>query len=417
MTISEKIIAAHAGKERVTPGEIVTVSVDVSMVNEMGGAGCLRMLEDLETEKKFADPKKAVIVADHLTPNRDIAAAEWVKYARDRAGIYGFQFYEMGDGGIEHVILPEKGMVRPGMVAIAADSHTTTYGALGLFSTGVGSTDLAAIWALGRTWLKVPEAIKVTFSGKRQPWVSGKDFILYLIGQIGVDGARYKTLEYRGDTVDDLDMADRFAIANMSVEAGAKNGIFHVDAKTEAYVKSATSESYTIYASDDDAVYARELSFRSEEIEPQVAYPDLPSNTHPVSEAEGIRIDQVVIGSCANGRLEDLKIAASLFDGRGVAAGTRCIVIPGSQKVYIDALKSGALETLAEAGCVVAAPTCGPCFGGYMGILAANETCLSTTTRNFTGRMGDPTSKVYLGSPAVAAATAIRGAITHPDNI
>jgi 3-isopropylmalate/(R)-2-methylmalate dehydratase large subunit len=419
MTISEKIIAAHAGKDRVKPGEIVTVDVDVAMVNEIGAVGCLQMLEALDIEKKFADPKKAVIVADHFTPSRDIATAEWVKYSRDRASVYGYQFYEMGDGGVEHVILPEKGVVRPGMIAIAADSHTTTYGALGLFSTGVGSTDLSAIWALGKTWLKVPEAVKVTFSGKKQPWVSGKDFILFLIGKIGVDGARYKTLEYHGDTMKDLDMSDRFAIANMSVEAGAKNGVFQVDQKTEDYVRNATSDPYTIYASDEDAVYAEELTFDSTKIEPQIAYPDLPSNTHPVSEAEGIRIDQVVIGSCANGRLEDLKAAAGLFSasGRKVVAKTRCIVIPGSQKVYRDALKSGVLETLTDAGCVIAAPTCGPCVGGYMGILAANETCLSTTTRNFVGRMGDPTSKIYLGNPAVAAAAAIRGAIEHPGNI
>jgi 3-isopropylmalate/(R)-2-methylmalate dehydratase large subunit len=417
MTISEKIIAAHAGKECVRPGEIVTVDVDVAMVNEIGAVGCLQMLEALNVEKIFADPEKAVIVADHFTPSRDIATAEWVKYIRDRAGVYGYQFYEMGDGGIEHVILPEKGIVRPGMLAIAADSHTTTYGALGAFSTGVGSTDLSAIWALGRTWLKVPEAIKVTFTGKKQPWVSGKDFILYLIGKIGVDGARYRTLEYHGDTMRALSMADRFAIANMSVEAGAKNGIFHVDEKTEAYARNASSKPYAIYASDEDAVYSEELTFNSAELEPQVSYPDLPSNTHPVSEAAGIRIDQVVIGSCANGRLEDLESAAELLNGRKVASGTRCIVIPGSQRVYLDALKAGVLETLAEADCVIAAPTCGPCVGGYMGILAANETCLSTTTRNFVGRMGDPTSQIYLGNPAVAAAAAIRGAIEHPGNI
>jgi len=417
MTITEKIIAAHAGVDKVVPDEIVTVDVDIAMSNELGGKGCVEMLEKMNIPKKFADPSKAIVVADHFTPSMDIATAEIVKYSREKAKVYGFQFFEMQDGGIEHVILPEKGIVRPGMLAIAADSHTTTYGALGLFSTGVGSTDLAAIWATGQTWLKVPRAMKITFNGKKQPWVSGKDFILHLIGKIGVDGARYRTLEYHGDTMAALDMDDRFTIACMSVEAGAKNGIFHVDDKTIEYVKNASDEPYTIYASDEDAEYEQELVFNSEEIEPQIAYPSIPSNVHGISEAKGIKIDQVIIGSCANGRLEDLRIAARLFKGNKVRDGARCIVIPGSQKVFVDALKEGVVETLAEAGCVIAAPTCGPCVGAYMGILAAGETCLATTTRNFVGRMGHVKSEVYLASPAVAAATAICGEITHPGKI
>ena len=416
MTISEKIIAAHAGVKSVIPGEIVTVDVDVAMANETG-KGCIDMLEKMDIPKKFADPSKAFMVSDHVAPAVSVAAAETVKYAREKAKQYGFRLFEMQDGGVEHVILPEKGIVRPGMLAIAADSHTTTYGALGLFSTGVGSTDLAAIWATGKTWLRVPKALKVTFSGKKQPWVSGKDFIIYLMGKIGVEGARYRTIEYHGDTMGELTMDDRFTIANMSVEAGAKNGIFHVDAKTIEYVKNATDEPYTIYSSDEDAVYDEELFYNSEEIEPQVAYPSIPSAAHGVTEAEGIKIDQVIIGSCANGRLEDLRVAARLFKGKKIQTGTRCIVIPGSQKVYVDALKEGIIEILAEAGCVVAAPTCGPCFGGYLGLLASGETCLSTTTRNFVGRMGHAESKVYLGSPAIAAATAICGVITHPGNI
>ena len=417
MTITEKIIAAHAGKEKVSPGEIVTVDVDLAMSNEMGGIGCLKLLEELKTTKKFDDPSKAVVVADHFTPARDIATAEMVKFSRDNAEKYGFQFYEMGNGGIEHIILPEKGLVRPGQLVIGADSHTCTYGALSLFSTGVGSTDLAAIWARGKTWLKVPPAIKVEFNGKKQPWVSGKDFIIYLIGKIGVDGARYCSLEYHGDTLSELTMDDRFTISNMSVEAGAKNGIFHADEKTIEYAKNASDEPFTLYSSDDDANYMQTLKFNSEEIEPQVAFPHLPSNARPVSEAKGIKIDQVIIGSCANGRMEDLRVAARLFKGNKLAHNTRCIIIPGSQKIYLDATKEGIIETLAEAGCVIAAPTCGPCVGGYMGILAAGEKCLSTTTRNFVGRMGHIKSEVYLGSPAIAAATAICGEITHPGKI
>lgn len=417
MTISEKIIADHAGRKAVASGEIVIADADIAMSNEMGAAAALRALENLHLPRAFNDPLKAVVVADHFTPARDIDTAEKVKYLREGAAKYGYRFFEMGDGGIEHIILPDKGIVRPGQLVMGCDSHTCTYGALGAFSVGTGTTDLAAAWSTGKIWLKVPETIRVDFNGRRAPWIFGKDLILALIGQIGVDGALYKVLEYHGEAVSELTMADRFTIANMSVEAGAKTGIFQIDGVTEAYLASVSPEPYKVYQSDADSNYVRRIEIRVDRLEPQIALPGSLSHVCGISEVEHTKIDQVIIGSCSNGRLEDLRIAADILRGKRIAAKTRCIVIPGSQQIYQNALREGTLTALADAGCVIAAPTCGPCVGGYMGILAAGETCLATTTRNFVGRMGHVKSEVYLGSPACAAAAALCGEIRHPGKL
>jgi 3-isopropylmalate/(R)-2-methylmalate dehydratase large subunit len=326
-------------------------------------------------------------------------------------------YFEIGQMGIEHVILPEKGLVLPGDVVVGADSHTCTYGALGAFATGMGSTDIAVAMATGEIWMKVPPSIKFIFHGKTGKWVGGKDLILYTIGQIGVDGALYSAMEFHGDAVDSLPMDGRFTMANMAIEAGAKAGIFHVDAKTRRYLKGRASRNYIEYTADTNAEYARVIEYDATAIEPQIAFPHLPSNTRPVSRAGNIKIDQVVIGSCTNGRLDDLRLAASLLKDRKVYAGVRCIIIPGSQQIYMDALKEGLIEIFIKAGAVVSTPTCGPCLGGYMGVLAAGERCLSTTNRNFVGRMGHPSSEVYLANPAVAAATAIMGRIADPQEL
>ncbi|HBF36813.1 MAG TPA: 3-isopropylmalate dehydratase large subunit [Firmicutes bacterium] len=416
MTITEKILAAHADLAEVRPGQIISAKVDMIMANDMAGVIAIDEFHKIKGAKIF-DPQKVVIVLDHCTPGRNIADEAFAKKVREFAIEHHTLFYEAGRGGIEHVLLPEQGLARPGQLVIGADSHTCTYGALGLFATGVGSTDTAVAWALGTVWLKVPPTMRIILNGKKRPWVSGKDIILYLLGHLGVDGARYRALEFYGETMNELSVAERLTMANMVIEAGAKNGIFAVDSQTEEYVKATSDQPYMIYRSDPDAEYVQTLEFDLEDIEPQVAFPHLPSNTKPISQVGQIVVDQVVIGSCTNGRIEDLRIAANLLKGKKIYPRVRCIVIPGSQKVYYEALKEGLIDIFIEAECVVSTPMCGPCGGGDMGTLCEGERCLSTTNRNFVGRMGHAKSEVYLASPAVAAATALCGYIAGPDQI
>jgi 3-isopropylmalate/(R)-2-methylmalate dehydratase large subunit len=357
-------------------------------------------------------------VPDHFTPNKDIKSAEQCLVMRQFARAQGLPYYfEVGRMGIEHVLLPEQGLVVPGDVVVGADSHTCTYGALGAFATGMGSTDIAVAMATGYTWMRVPETIRIIYYGQLQPWVGGKDLILYTIGQIGVDGARYQAIEFAGPVMDGLSLAGRFTMANMAIEAGAKAGLFAVDDATRAYVDGRARRPYRVYEADADATYVRVIEVDVSEIEPQVAFPHLPENSRPVSQVGDVEIDQVVIGSCTNGRLEDLRIAARLLHGRSVHPHVRCIVIPGTQQVYLDALREGLVEAFIEAGAAVSTPTCGPCLGGHMGVLAAGERAVSTTNRNFRGRMGHPESEVYLAGPAVAAASAITGRVSHPQDI
>ncbi|MEW6202063.1 MAG: 3-isopropylmalate dehydratase large subunit [bacterium] len=417
MTITEKILAAHSGKSGVTPGEIVMVSVDVAMANDITAPQAIKEFHRTGVASVF-DPEKIVLVCDHFVPSKDIASAEQVKLVRQFAHEQNIRhFYETGSGGICHALLPERGFVAPGDVAIGADSHTCTYGALGAFATGVGSTDMAAVWATGKIWLRVPESIRIVFTGNLPKWVGGKDLILNLIGRIGVDGARYKALEFTGDAVRQLSIFGRLTIANMAIEAGAKSGIFEADVETEAYLKARTQRTGTNYSSDTDAKYADEVEIQVSNLSPQVACPDLPENVKPVEELKDVKLDQVFIGSCTNGWLSDLRAAAEALRGRRVHPDVRLIVIPATAEIYLDALREGLIETFVEAGAVVGPPTCGPCLGGHMGVLAAGEVCLSTTNRNFAGRMGHPTSKVYLSNPAVAAASAVTGRITHPEKI
>jgi len=365
--------------------------------------------------KKVFDPKKIVMVADHFVPNKDITSAEQTKVMRDFAYEQGVIYYDVGQMGIEHCLLPEKGLVLPGDVVVGADSHTCTYGALGAFATGMGSTDIAAAMATSDIWMKVPQSIKFIFHGKPGKWVGGKDLILYTIGQIGVDGALYAAMEFTGDAISQLSMDGRFTMANMAIEAGGKAGLFHVDDKTLDYVKSRAKRTFKVFTPDKNAEYSRVYEWDIEGMEPQVALPHLPSNVKPVSKVKNVAIDQAVIGSCTNGRLSDLRTAAEILKGRKVHPKVRCIVIPGTQQIYLDAMKEGLLETFINAGAVVSTPTCGPCLGGYMGILAGGERCVSTTNRNFSGRMGSPKSEVYLAGPAVAAASAVTGKITSPN--
>ncbi|OGN91478.1 MAG: 3-isopropylmalate dehydratase large subunit, partial [Chloroflexi bacterium RBG_13_48_17] len=363
------------------------------------------------------DPKRVVMVPDHFCPNKDILSAEQAKMMREFARQYDLLYFEVGRMGIEHVLLPEQGLVLPGEVVVGADSHTCTYGALGAFATGMGSTDIAVAMATGEIWMKVPQTIKFVYHGKLGRWVGGKDLILYTIGDIGVDGALYSAMEFTGEAIDALSMDGRFTMANMAIEAGAKAGIFRVDGNTRRYVKGRANRSYTAYEPDNDAEYARVIEYDVSKLEPQIALPHLPSNVKPVSQVVDIKIDQVVIGSCTNGRLDDLRLAAGILKGRQVSTEVRCIIIPGTQQVYLDALREGLIEAFIKAGAVVSTPTCGPCLGGYMGVLAAGERCVSTTNRNFVGRMGSPQSEVYLANPAVAAASAIVGKIASPVEI
>jgi 3-isopropylmalate/(R)-2-methylmalate dehydratase large subunit len=416
MTLTEKILAAHTGKAKVTPGELVNVRVDLILANDITAPISIKEFGRIGVKKVF-DPGKVVMVPDHFVPNKDIASAEQSKMMREFALEQGLIYFEVGQMGIEHVLLPEQGLVLPGDVVIGADSHTCTYGALGAFSTGMGSTDIASAMASGEIWMKVPPTIKFVYHGKPGEWVGGKDLILYTIGDIGVDGALYSSMEFVGEAIDSLSMDGRFTMANMAIEAGAKAGIFRVDSKTVKYVEPRARRPYKIYDSDSDAEYARIIEYDVSHLEPQVAFPHLPSNTKPISQIGEIEVDQVIIGSCTNGRLEDLQVAARILKGRKVNRGIRCIIIPGTQQVYLQALEEGLVKCFIESGAVVSTPTCGPCLGGYMGVLAAGERCLATTNRNFIGRMGSLESEVYLANPAVAAATAVLGRIASPESI
>lgn len=417
MTMTEKILAKHAGIAEVKPGQLINCKLDMVLANDVTAPPAIKEFEKIG--KPVFDNTKIALVPDHFTPNKDIKSAGLAKIVRDFAHKHNIvNYFEIGRVGIEHVILPEKGIVAPGMVTIGADSHTCTYGALGGFSTGVGSTDLGVALATGEAWFKVPETIKVNITGKKPKYICGKDVMLTLIGMIGVDGALYKALEFAGEGVKELNMTDRLTIANMAIEAGAKNGIFPVDDETLNYIKDRVTKPYEIVEADSDATYCQTVEINLSELKPVVAFPHLPENTHSVeSIKEPITIDQVVIGSCTNGRLEDLAIAASILKGHKVHPNVRCIIIPGSQQVYLDAIHNGYVDTFIEAGAAVSTPTCGPCLGAHMGIMTAGERCVSTTNRNFRGRMGHVDSEVYLASPYVAAASAILGKIATPEEV
>lgn len=417
MTMTEKILAKHAGIDVVKPGQLINCKLDMVLANDVTAPPAIKEFEKIG--KPVFDNTKIALVPDHFTPNKDIKSAGLAKIVRDFAHKHNIvNYFEIGRVGIEHVILPEKGIVAPGMVTIGADSHTCTYGALGGFSTGVGSTDLGVALATGEAWFKVPETIKVNITGKKPKYICGKDVMLTLIGMIGVDGALYKALEFAGEGVKELNMTDRLTIANMAIEAGAKNGIFPVNDETLNYIKDRVTKPYEIVEADSDATYCQTVEINLSELKPVVAFPHLPENTHTVeSIKEPITIDQVVIGSCTNGRLEDLAIAASILKGHKVHPNVRCIIIPGSQQVYLDAIHNGYVDTFIEAGAAVSTPTCGPCLGAHMGIMTAGERCVSTTNRNFRGRMGHVDSEVYLASPYVAAASAILGKIATPEEV
>lgn len=417
MTMTQKILADHAGLEQVQAGDLILADLDMVLGNDITGPVAIKEMENMGADKVF-NKDKIALVPDHFTPNKDIKSAENSKYMREFAKKHDItNYFEIGEMGIEHALLPEKGIVVAGDVIIGADSHTCTYGALGAFSTGVGSTDMAAGMITGQAWFKVPSAIKVNLIGKKQKWVSGKDVILYLIGKIGVDGALYKSLEFTGEGISDLTMDDRFTIANMAIEAGAKNGIFPVDGKTIEYIKEHSKRTYKVYEACEDASYEETITLDLSQIRPTVAFPHLPENTKPIDEVGDIKIDQVVIGSCTNGRFDDIKAAAEILAGRKVADGVRVIIFPATQKIYLDALRAGYLETFIKAGAIVSTPTCGPCLGGHMGVLAKGERAVSTTNRNFVGRMGHTESEVYLASPQVAAASAVTGKISSPEEL
>ena len=416
MTLAEKILASHCGKAAVTPGEFINVRPDMVLSNDVTAPIAIKEFRKLGVEKVF-DPSKIVMVPDHFVPNKDIASAEHANMIRQFAREQDIIYFECGQMGIEHVLLPEQGLVLPGDVVIGADSHTCTYGALGAFATGMGSTDIATAMATGEIWMKVPHTIRFIYHGSLPKWVGGKDLILYTIGQIGVDGALYAAMEFTGEVIDNLSMDGRFTMANMAIEAGGKAGLCFADDIAANYIQHRAKRDYICFelgpASECSKVYEWDMS----KIEPQVAAPHLPSNTMPVSAFKDIAIHQVVIGSCTNGRMEDLRLAASVIKGHKVAPFVRCIIIPGSQQIYLDALHEGLIETFINAGCVFSTPTCGPCLGGHMGILAAGERAIATTNRNFVGRMGSPKSEVYLANPAVAAASAVLGRIASPDEL
>jgi 3-isopropylmalate/(R)-2-methylmalate dehydratase large subunit len=417
MTITEKILAAHAGLEEVEPGQIINAQVDVALGNDITAPLAIQAFREAGATKVF-DKDKVILVPDHFTPNKDIQSAEQCRLMREFAREQGLAHYlEVGRMGIEHALLPEQGLVGPGDLVIGADSHTCTYGALGSFATGVGSTDLAAAMATGELWLKVPETIQFIYDGRRQPWVGGKDLILYTIGDIGVDGALYQAMEFTGEAIAALEMAGRFTMANMAIEAGGKNGIFPPDEITLEYIQGRVTREYTLYQSDNNACYTAVKEYDVSRIEPQVACPPSPAHVQGVRALDGTAIDQAVIGSCTNGRLADLRLAAEVIRGKKVAPYVRLIVIPATQEIYLQALREGLLEVFVEAGGAVSTPTCGPCLGGHMGVLGAGEVAIATTNRNFVGRMGHPTSQVYLANPAVAAASAIKGKIVHPEEV
>ncbi len=417
MTITEKILARHADVDQVLPGDLIDVNVDMALANDITAPLAIKVFKEIEARKVF-DPEKIALIPDHFVPNKDIESAEQAKVMREFAIQHQIKYYyEIGQSGIEHVILPEKGLVIPGDLVIGADSHTCTYGALGAFSTGVGSTDLGVIMATGKTWLKVPPTIKLNYEGNLLPWVEGKDLILYTLHELGINGANYHALEFLGTVIKGLSMAQRFTMTNMAVEAGAKNGIIEPDEITLAYVAERSSRSPFVCTTDPDADYEKVINIEVGKIEPQIAFPHSPDNVRPLSQVGNITLDQVFIGSCTNGRLEDLRKAAMILKGRTVANGTRLIVIPGSQLIYGEAIKEGIIQTLINAGAVIGPPSCGPCLGGHLGVLAEAERALSTSNRNFIGRMGHPKSEEYLSSPVVAAASAILGRIGSPDEI
>ena len=417
MTITEKILAKHAGKKTVVPGDIISARVDLVFANDNTGDLAQAQFKKAGFNKVF-DTQRVYFVADHFVPPKDVACAEQSRRVRLFSREMGLaDFFEVGRVGIEHILLPELGLIKPGDLVVGADSHTCSAGALGAFASGVGSTDMAAAMAKGELWFRVPETIRFLYHGKPGPWISGKDLILYTIGQIGVEGANYKAMEFSGSAINALSLDDRFTMANMAIEAGGKNGIFHVDEKTLEFLKSRAKGQFEVVASDPDAHYSKTYEYDAEKISFQVALPHSPGNVKPVTEIGKIEIDQVVIGCCTNGRIEDLRAAARLLKGRETSPRVRTIIIPGSQEIYLQALQEGLIEIFIRAKAAISLPTCGPCFGGHMGILAQGERALSTTNRNFLGRMGDKTSEVYLASPAVAAATAIRGHISTPGEV
>ena len=414
MTMSQKILAAHAGLEEVKAGQLIEADLDLVLGNDITSPVAINEMKKMDRKTVF-DKDKIALVMDHFIPNKDIKSAENCKCCREFACRHEItNYFDVGEMGIEHALLPEKGLVVAGDAVIGADSHTCTYGALGAFSTGVGSTDMAAGMVTGRAWFKVPSAIKFELVGKPSKWVSGKDVILHIIGMIGVDGALYKSMEFVGEGIRNLSMDDRFTICNMAIEAGGKNGIFPVDELAVEYMKEHSKREFTVYEADEDAEYDETYVIDLSELKPTVSFPHLPSNTRTIDQVGEVKVDQAVIGSCTNGRIEDMRIAAEVLKGRKIAKGVRCIVIPATQSIYLQAMKEGLLEIFIEAGAVVSTPTCGPCLGGYMGILAAGERCISTTNRNFVGRMGHVDSEVYLASPAVAAASAVAGKIICP---
>jgi 3-isopropylmalate/(R)-2-methylmalate dehydratase large subunit len=415
--MTQKILAAHAGLPYVKAGQLIEAKLDLVLGNDITAPVAINEFKKFGYEGVF-DKSKIALVPDHFTPNKDIKAAEQCKAIREFACDKQIEnYFEVGEMGIEHALIPEKGLVVAGDVVIGADSHTCTYGALGAFSTGVGSTDMAAGMATGECWFKVPAALKFVLKNRPAKWVSGKDIILHIIGMIGVDGALYKSMEFTGDGLQYLSMDARFTMANMAIEAGAKNGIFPVDEKTEEYMKAHSTREYTLYEADEDAEYEVEYEIDLSALRPTVAFPHLPENTRTIDNVGEIKVDQVVIGSCTNGRMEDLRITADILRGKKVAKGVRTIVFPGTQKIYLQALEEGLIKDIVEAGAVFSTPTCGPCLGGHMGILAKGERAVSTTNRNFVGRMGHVESEVYLASPAVAAASALTGKITDPDRV
>lgn len=414
MTMSQKILAAHAGLDSVRVGQLIEADLDLVLGNDITSPVAINEMAKINNKEVF-DKEKIALVMDHFVPNKDIKSAQNCKSCREFAAAKGIiNYFDVGKMGVEHALLPEQGLTVAGDLIIGADSHTCTYGALGAFSTGVGSTDMAAGMATGKAWFKVPAAIKFVLKGEFKPYVSGKDLILHIIGMIGVDGALYRSMEFCGDGVKSLSMDDRFCICNMAIEAGAKNGIFPVDEQTVEYMKEHSKRDFRVFEADEDAEYDEVYEIDLSNLEPTVAFPHLPENTKVVGTFEKIKIDQAMVGSCTNGRLSDLRIAASILKGNKVADGVRCIIVPATQKIYLDALKEGLLEIFINAGAVVSTPTCGPCLGGHMGILAENERCISTSNRNFVGRMGHVTSEIYLASPAVTAASAIAGYITKP---
>jgi len=414
-TITEKILSDHS-MDRVEVGEIIRVNLDMILSNEITGSIAIDEFQKIGKQRVF-DKEKIVMIPDHFTPNKDIASAELCSKLRTFADKQKIGYFEVGRCGIEHAFLPEKGIVLPGDIVIGGDSHTCTYGAIGAFATGVGSTDISVAMATGETWLKVPKSIKFVYNGRPQKYVCGKDLILYTIGKIGVDGALYKAMEFSGSSFKYLSIDDRFTMCNMAIEAGAKNGIIEPDNKVIKYVEQRANRSYKIYKSDEDAEYCKTIEYDIGNIEPQVAFPYSPDNVKPVSEAIGIPMDQVVIGGCTNGRIEDMRSAAKILKRKKIDSKTRLIVIPATQKIYLQCIKEGIMETFVKAGAFVSGPTCGPCMGGHLGVLGKNETCISTTNRNFVGRMGHPKSEVYLASPATAAASAIKGVITDPNDV